>query len=133
VRAVEATTGKQIWSLETLEPIYSSPIIKDGVLYTGLLDKRVLALDVTTGKKLWEFWTMARVFADPVIIGEKLYIGSNDGRLYELDPKTGKETAFLQTTERIVNRIAYNPRTEAIFLPTYANEIYKVRRLKDHG
>jgi outer membrane protein assembly factor BamB/orotate phosphoribosyltransferase len=131
LHALDTATGKEVFSFETFEPIYSSPLIQEGVLYIGLLDKRVIAIDLDARRMLWEFWTMSRIFADPVIVGEHLYIGSNDGRLYELDTKTGKQTDFVQTTERIVNRIAYNPKSNAIFLPTHANEIYKLRRLEN--
>ncbi len=124
-------TGEIVHKVETLEPIYSTPLVENGKLYFGLLDKRVLRVDLSKGSVEWIFWTASRVFAMPVLIDGQLYIGSNDGRLYVLDARTGKETGFFQATERIVNRVAYNPVTRRFFVPTYANELYCLTRKKD--
>ena len=130
IYVLKASTGALIHKIETLEPVYSTPLIKDGTLFFGILDKRMLSIDLDTGTIRWEFWAMARVFSTPVIVDERLYFGSNDGRLYELDPKTGNETGYFQTTERIVNKIAYNARTKRFFVPTYANELYCLSRIE---
>ena len=128
---VDAQTGTYVRSLETYQPIYSSPFLFGGRLYMGLLDKRIVCIDIDTAQVNWQYQTESRVFATPTIIDGKLYCGSNDGRLYELDPLTGKEISFFQTTERIVNKIAYNGSTKRIFLPTYANELYCLTRKND--
>ena len=124
--------GEKVHAIHTHKPIYSNPLIAGGKLYMGLLDKRIVCVDVRSGNLLWEFWTHSRVFASPVVIDDSLYCGSNDGRLYELDLATGKERGFFQATERIVNKIAYNPGTERFFVPTYANELYCLSRRKDN-
>ncbi len=128
VYVLKTKTGELIWKYETLESIYASPMIADGRVYIGGLDKYIYCFELATGKRLWRFETKGRVFATPVIINERLYVGSNDGRLYELDPVTGKELGFFQSVERIVNKIAYNPTTETYFVPTFANEMYCLKR-----
>jgi outer membrane protein assembly factor BamB/orotate phosphoribosyltransferase len=128
---VSARSGEVMHRIETLEPVYSTPLIHDGVLYFGILDKRMLCVDLDSGKINWEFWAMSRIFSTSVIVDGKLYFGSNDGRLYELDPTTGKEMGYFQATERIVNKIAYNPSTKRFFVPTYANEIYCLTKKHD--
>jgi outer membrane protein assembly factor BamB len=125
---LDISTGKCVRSLETYKPIYSNPVVWGGRLYIGLLDKRVVCVDIDTGNIRWTFWTQSRIFATPIFIENNLFIGSNDGRLYEIDPDTGKEISFLQLTERIVNKIAYNPDTKRMFVPTYANEMYCVSK-----
>ena len=114
--------------METLEPVYSTPLVDNGKLFFGLLDKRVMCIDLDSGAVLWTFGTSSRVFAGPLMAEGRLYIGGNDGRFYELDPQTGAETGFFQATERIVNRAAYNPATKRFFVPTYANELYCLER-----
>ena len=128
VHIIDARTGSLRHKVETYKPLYSSPIIWDDKIYIGLLDKRIVCIDPDTGKLIWEFWTHSRVFATPVIIDDHLFCGSNDGRLYEINPETGKEISFFQLTERIVNKIAYNPVTKQFFVPTYANELYCLTR-----
>lgn len=54
----------------------------------------------------------------------------HDGRLYELDVGTEKNIPYFQTTERIVNKVAYNPATKRFFVPTYANEVYCILRVR---
>ncbi|MDO8514306.1 MAG: PQQ-binding-like beta-propeller repeat protein [bacterium] len=120
--------GTLVYKVETLEPIYSTPLVANGRLYFGVLDKRVLCVDLTTGSVLWTFWTSSRIFATPLMVDGHIFIGSNDGRLYELDATTGKEMGYFQTTERIVNKVAYNPTTKRFFVPTYANELYCLER-----
>lgn len=131
VYVVDSATGKQIHKVETLEAVYSTPTIWNDHAYVGLLDKRVIKINLATGAVVWARWTHARVFATPVFVDDSLYIGSNDGRLYELDPQTGHERSYFQVTERIVNKIAYNPATQRFFVPTYANEIYCLTRRPD--
>ena len=126
---LDAKSGTLKHRIETLEPIYSTPIASDGVLFYGVLDKRTFKIDIASGKITWEHWAQSRVFADPVLIDGHIYIGSNDGRLYELNEKTGECRGYFQASERIVNRIAYNQKTKRFFVPTYANELYCLSRL----
>jgi len=128
IYVLDIRTGTLVHKIETLEPIYSTPLVEDGKLYFGVLDKRMLCIDLDSGSVLWTFWTSSRVFSSPVMVNGRIYFGSNDGRLYELDPKTGAETGLFQATERIVNKIAYNPSTKRFFVPTYANELYCLLR-----
>ncbi len=132
VYALDMKTGEPVHIIETLEPVYSTPLAHDGKLYVGLLDKRIMCVDLSSGAVAWTFTTSSRVFSTPKLAAGRLYAGGNDGRLYELDPATGKETAFFQATERIVNGVAYNSSTKRLFVPTYANELYCMTRLPEH-
>jgi hypothetical protein len=46
----------------------------------------------------------------------------------ELDPETGKVLGFITVPERITGTMKYNKKTNSYFLPTFANEIYKLQR-----
>ena len=124
IYAVSVRDGAIVHKIESLEPLYSTPLVAGDRLYMGGLDKRMLCIDLGSGSVVWQSWTHARIFSSPTLIGDAIFFGSNDGRLYKLDAMTGKEIAYFQATERIVNKIAYDPETKRIFLPTYANEIY---------
>ncbi len=125
---LNAKTGALVHAVELPEAVYSNPLAHEGTVYVASLDKKFYAIGAATGIIRWKFRTMGRIFASPAIIGSSVYIGSNDGRMYELDAKTGEERGFFQAAERIVNVIAYNPTTHAIFLPTFANEIYRIQK-----
>ena len=133
IYVLDARTGAEVHKIETLEPIYSTPLVYKGRLYFGVLDKRMFCIDLADGKVLWTAWAQSRVFSTPIIIDNHLFYGSNDGRLYELDAETGKEISYFQVTERIVNKVAYNAKTKLLFLPTYANELYCLQyKTADH-
>lgn len=124
VYAIRASDGTEAWRFATHEAIYAVPCIHDSRVYIPSLDKVLYCLDLKDGSLVWEFPTHGRIFSSPVFARESVWIGSNDGRLYELDPKSGTARAFFQASERIVNAISYNARTNTIFTGTQANEIY---------
>jgi len=130
VYALDAKTGEERWHYNVSDAVFSNPLIRDEVVYIGGLDKRIHALDARNGIPQWTFATNGRIFASPVIVDGSLWIGSTDGRLYELNNKTGKILSTFQVSERIVNAIAYNEKTDTIFLPTQANELYCLTREK---
>lgn len=128
VYVLDIRTGTVQHRIETNESVYASPLIHQGHLYIGSLDKRVYCINLDTGIVDWTFATSGRIFAAPIVVNNEILIGSNDGRLYILDLSTGKERGSFQAIERIVNAAAYNSHTHAVFLPTFANELYKLRR-----
>ncbi|OGM93835.1 hypothetical protein A2935_04125 [Candidatus Wolfebacteria bacterium RIFCSPLOWO2_01_FULL_47_17b] len=125
---LKTKTGELVRKIRMDGWMYSTPLISSRFVYAASLDKHVYCIDLETGAVVWKFETQGRIFASPEIIGDKIYIGSNDGRLYELDAVTGKNTAIFQATERITNKIVYNAEMETIFLPTFANEIYCLKK-----
>ncbi len=127
---LKTKTGEIVHKIKTNEAIYSTPLVYEERAYIASLDKILYCVNLDTGAIAWKFTTNGRIFASPEIVDGKLYIGSNDGRLYELDPQTGKNTAFFQAVERITNKIAYNPKTERFFVPTFANEIYCLTKME---
>lgn len=127
---VDVKNGKVEWLQQTGAGIYSTPLVSGNYAYVSSLDKYIYCINLHTHSLEWQFLTGGRVFASPALINGHIYVGANDGKLYELDAKTGKNIAFLQTTERITNKIAYNKETGRFFVLTYANELYCVEKNK---
>jgi len=127
--ALDLNTGQVKGQYETQEAIFSTPVVCDDNVYISSLDKNLYSVNLNTGQLNWRFAAAGRLFAIPEIIDDRIFVGSTDGRLYEVDIKTGKSITFFQTTERITNKIAYNPKTKRIFLPTYANELYCLEKI----
>ena len=69
---------------------YSSPIIEDGVLYLGNLDRHLYAITALDGTLQWRFRTDAAVTSSPLYLNGALYFGSNDGHVYAVDVKQMK-------------------------------------------
>ena len=126
---LERKTGHLAHHYKCLFGIYSTPYIyKDRVYFTST-DKNARCLDLRTFKVLFEKnLDETRIFSTPTVINEKLYVGTNAARLHELDPDTGERLGYFQALERITNTVIYNQATEAYYLPTYANEIIKLKR-----
>jgi outer membrane protein assembly factor BamB len=92
--------GTVKWKYPVPKQIFSSPAVKDGVVYFHVRDDFIYALDARTGSLVWKapapspqpFWKM--VFMDPsksspVVAGERVFVGI-DKNLTALDRATGK-------------------------------------------
>ncbi|MCF7843923.1 PQQ-binding-like beta-propeller repeat protein [Candidatus Gracilibacteria bacterium] len=110
--------------------VYSSPVVYKNIVIISSLDKCIHAFNIENGKQIWKYNTGARIFSTPVIINSKLYIGQNSSRFYEINPETGEVLSISHFTERITNGIAYDESADTIFVPTFANEIYALKRKK---
>ena len=124
IYAFDIDSGHVRGKFKTKGVIYSTPIVNDGNAYFGSMDKHLYSLNLDTGQLNWHTDCGSRLFAQPQMIEGKLYIGGTGGIMYEIDPSNGKITGRFIATERITNKVVYNPKTRRFFLPTYANEIY---------
>lgn len=93
--------ARPTWTFDAGSPIWSSPAVREDVVYFGASDGRVHALDARTGAPVWELRTKGAIFARPTLSGAHVYVPSDDGSLYKLDAKTGREVwrVSIQTGE----------------------------------
>ncbi len=93
LHALNAKTGKALWTFLTKARVESSPVYVKGEagsggaaqpdrVFFGSNDGRIYGLDAVTGKKLWEFEAGTGLSASPAVAAGKLIIGSQDGKLY---------------------------------------------------
>ena len=128
VYVLDIKTGKVVSQYEMGFGGYSTPlIINDSVIVTSF-DKCIHCFNIHTGALVWRYDTGARCFATPILVNDKVYVGSNNGRLFEMNPKTGEVTGIFHTRERIVNSVAYDEKTKTFFIPTFANELYALKK-----
>lgn len=125
---VERKTGQLADIFRAEYGFFSTPVLHADSVLASSLDKHLYCIDLETRRQKWRFNAGARIFATPVVIDDRIYIGSNSGKMVELDPATGREQSFLQLTERITNKIAYDAPTKRFFVPTQANELYCIER-----
>lgn len=90
--AYDAATGDPLpWSpFATRGRIWSTPVIRDGVIYFGSQDHNVYALSLKDGKELWRFPTGGAVVARPLLLDNTVVIGSFDKKLYGINARDGK-------------------------------------------
>ncbi|MFC2140440.1 PQQ-binding-like beta-propeller repeat protein [Candidatus Auribacterota bacterium] len=120
--AFDINTGKEKWRFEAGSNIYSSPIIKNGLIYFGAsglpmvemisgiifqpkikkfqTDQAYLfAIDAKTGKQKWRFKTKGEIRSSPAIYNDVLYFGGHAG-LYALNIENGKQKWLFKTANR---------------------------------
>ena len=90
-----AASANVLW-VTFLGPVHSSPLVVDGVVYTGAnrtavlgSDNNVYALNAATGQILWGTDIGGDVDSTPTLADGVLYIGSGDNGLYALNADSG--------------------------------------------
>lgn len=83
--ALNATTGKQVWSYKTGGPVRSSPaVLANGSVVAGSYDGSIYHISAT-GSVLATFKTGSGVYAPASVHGNTVYIGSFDQHTYALE------------------------------------------------
>jgi len=82
VHALDARTGKAVWTFATKARVESSPAVTGGRIYVGSNDGNLYVLDLAKGAKLFEFNAGGPLSASPAISGGRLVIGNQDGKLF---------------------------------------------------
>jgi outer membrane protein assembly factor BamB len=88
-----ATTGGDLrprWRFETDGQVWSTPVVRGGVLYFGSMDRNVYALSAETGNVLWQYETGGAVVATPLLVDDLVIVGSFDKSLYALNAASGE-------------------------------------------
>lgn len=97
VYALDATTGKLIWSFKTDDMVHSSPAYANNKIFIGTWGTKLYALDAQTGNTLWHFqgkvdperYAMQGITASPSVDNDTVYIGARDGFFYALNMQDG--------------------------------------------
>jgi len=87
--ALNATTGKKLWSSATGSLVTSSPAVSQGNVYFGSYDGNVYALNAKTGAFVWAYATGAVVETSPTVSNGTVYIVTSDSTLTALNAATG--------------------------------------------
>jgi outer membrane protein assembly factor BamB len=99
---LDAATGKLLWKADAPYPVWSTPIVKDGVAYvtTGNGDVSedaeipggaLLCLKADTGKEQWRVTVPNGIIESPAADAYRVYFGCRDGNLYCVNRADGKE------------------------------------------
>ncbi len=128
VYAIDATTGKKIWSFQADDQVNTSAAYWRGRIFIGSDGGTLYALSARTGRLLWsaqsqskfgsrEFW-----YATPTVAYGRVYIGNTDGTMYVFGAKSGKLLWARPLGTYIYGAAAvYNRR---VFVGTYDGKFY---------
>jgi len=92
IRAIDATTGAQLWVYDSGgSGIYSAPTIVGNTLYCGgnNANPGMLALNKTDGTLLWRWDAPDDVNTSPCVANGKVFFGCINQQYYALDASTG--------------------------------------------
>ena len=114
IRALDATNGQAIWSVNHPGGANSSPAVADGRLYIAIHNRGLLALDANTGSELWLAPMPGPQWSSPAVEKGRVFVGSRDDhKLYAFDAVTGQTlwTAttddWVQTSPAVANNVVY--------------------------
>ena len=103
------TTGDKLstlaWKFRTDGRIWSTPVVRDGVVYFGSMDRYVYALSLEEGlndeasRLLWKYKTGGAVVATPLLLDDLVVVGSFDRKLYALRAGTANPNGELAWAE----------------------------------
>ena len=118
--------GDPLWSFQTGGKIWSTPVIRHGIVYFGSHDKNVYALNVGDGKLKWDrpFATGGAVAGRPLLFQDLLVVGSFDRKLYGLDATTGVKRWEVSGDNWFWAGAVADERT--IFAPSMDGNIYAI-------
>lgn len=132
VYAINRTDGSVRWHSEVMEfGSWGTPCVHGDMVSISSLDKYVYTFNVLSGALIWKTRLRARVLASPILTEDGLIIGCNAGRISILNPNTGALLGYTTVSERITNRAQYNHHTKVLFVTTYANELYALKRIQE--
>ena len=103
--------------------ISSSPVVVNGVVYTGSPDGQLYALDATAGKILWQYKTGDTIsFSSPAVANGVVYVGSDDKSLHAVDATTGKGLWKYTTGGKIKSSPLVD--NGAVYVGSYDSNLY---------
>jgi outer membrane protein assembly factor BamB len=88
--AVEATSGRELWELETEQPFSGGPGVDSDTIYMGTIEGRVVAYDRSNGTELWNAQVSSEVLAPPTPADGVVVVRCIDGRVFGLDAANGR-------------------------------------------
>ena len=80
VHAIDAGTGRRLWTFATRARVDSSPVVAGGRVFVGSTDGRLYMLDAASGEDLGV--RDRRWRGVPCNAAGRLVIGAQDGRVY---------------------------------------------------
>jgi hypothetical protein len=89
---LDARTGKELWHIDGLADHYSSPALKDDLLYVASDSANLHCVDIDTQQVLWTFNYGNEAKGSPVVADGKIYVGDVPGgwRILEVNRQTCK-------------------------------------------
>lgn len=96
--AVDATSGKPVWTRKLVGHLESSPMAVGGTLYLGTDKTNVVAVRASDGAIRWQFNSPGAIKASPSFHLGLVYVADYEGTMFCLDAHNGKPIWRTNTT-----------------------------------
>jgi hypothetical protein len=116
VHAMDAATGKDLWTFKADSPILHTGAAADGRVFFASAWGHVYGLDAGNGARLWARKRPGGFWNAPAVHGKTLYIGSRDGCLTALQTDTGKVLWSTDLGAPILNSPAVDARRNRVYV-----------------
>ena len=90
VTALDAKTGKELWSVDLDVPISGGPGVNDGLLAVGTEEAELILLDAEDGSERWRKQVNSEVLSVPAIGRGRVICRSIDGRVSAFSADSGE-------------------------------------------
>jgi outer membrane protein assembly factor BamB/orotate phosphoribosyltransferase len=121
---IDVETGKEVWSVQTDNTIYTVPLVVGDTAYIGSTDKYLYVLDLVRRVVKKKIYAGSKIFGPPRLLQGRVYFGACNGMVYEVDPATAEITGTHQLPDAITNALAYNAETGDLYALTYVNQLF---------
>lgn len=126
---IDVATGKEVWSVQTDNTIYTVPLVVGDRAYIGSTDKYLYVLDLERRVVKKKIYAGSKIFGPPRLLAGRIYFGACNGMVYELDPATVEVTGTHQLPDAITNALTYNAETGDFYALTYVNQLFAFTRV----
>ncbi len=90
VRALDAASGTEVWSVETDLAFSAGPGVGEGLVLLGTSDAAVVALDENSGEQVWRARVSSEVLSVPKAAEGIVVVQTIDGKVAGLDSLSGE-------------------------------------------
>lgn len=127
VHALDASTGKTLWTYTTGNKIFSAPFITPRLVIVSSCDGFIYALDRKRGTVRWKYDTGYPIVACPLVADGMVYTGSSNGKFYSLKLSDGTPHRI---TEGLQGYIESRPAAdkERVYIGTWGAMFYAIHR-----
>jgi len=91
VRALDAASGRSIWSITTDLQISGGPGVGEDVVLVGTSNAELVAFDISNGAEKWRARLSSEVLSVPKAAAGIAVVHTIDGKLFGFDVATGKQ------------------------------------------
>ena len=130
IRVNDLATGELCFQIETLDKCVATPLLVGSRLYCGSNDRVMYIVDVQTGNLVRRLRTRGRILAPATCIDGNIVFGNSTGVLEEINESTLDTENAVMLPDAITNSVASSDDESILYVPTYLNEIYAMRRVR---